>query len=83
MEKANVIPAHRKGDKQMSRTNGPVSLLPKCGKIFERLLYNNMFEFFIKDSLISANQSAFKQGDSCYISFYVLHMKFINHLKTF
>ena len=37
--------------------------LPICGKIFERLLYNILFEFFIKNSLISPNQSGFKQGD--------------------
>ena len=43
----------------------PVSLLPICGKIFERLLYNNMFSFFIENDLISQNQSGFKPGDSC------------------
>ena len=43
----------------------PVSLLPICGKIFERLIYNNLFEFFISNKLISSNQSGFKPGDSC------------------
>ena len=43
----------------------PVSLLPICGKIFERLIYNSLFEFFIANELISSNQSGFKPGDSC------------------
>ena len=43
----------------------PVSLLPICGKIFERLIYNSLFEFFISNKLISSNQSGFKPGDSC------------------
>ena len=43
----------------------PVSLLPICGKIFERLLYNNMFSYFIENDLITQNQSVFKPGDSC------------------
>ena len=64
-EKANVVPVHKKGDKQVSRNYRPVSLLLICGKIFERLIYNNLFEFFIKNDLISSNQSGFKQGDSC------------------
>ena len=34
-------------------------------EIFERLLYNTFFKFFIKDNLISSNQSGFKQRDSC------------------
>ena len=28
-------------------------------------MYNNLFEFFIKNDLISSNQSDFKRGDSC------------------
>ena len=42
-----------------------MSLLPVCGKIFERLIYNSLFEFFIGNELISSNQSGFKAGDSC------------------
>ena len=64
-KKASVVPVHKKGDKQVLRNYRPVSLLPICGKIFERLIYNNLFEFFIKNDLISSNQSGFKQGDSC------------------
>ena len=40
-------------------------MLPICGKIFERLIYNNLFEYFIENDLISQNQSGFKPGDSC------------------
>ena len=43
----------------------PVSLLPICGKILERLMFNEMFEFFIENKLISSSQSGFKLGDSC------------------
>ena len=43
----------------------PVSLLPIGGKIFERLIYNSLFEFFIANELIPSNQSGFKSGDSC------------------
>ena len=58
-----MVPVHKKGDKQVLRNYRPVSLLPICGKIFERLMYNNLYEFFIKNDLISSNQSGFKQGD--------------------
>ena len=64
-KKANVVPVHKKGDKQVLKTYRPVSLLSICGKIFERLIYNNLFEYFIKNNLISQNQSGFKPGDSC------------------
>ena len=64
-KKAYVVLVHTNGDKQVSRNYRPDSLLSICGEIFDRLLYNNLFELFIKNNLISSNQSGFKQGDFC------------------
>ena len=62
---AKVVPVHKKSDKKILKNYQPVSLLPICGKVFERLIYNNLFEYFIENNLISPNQSGFKPGDSC------------------
>ena len=43
----------------------PISLLPVVEKIFERILYNNIYEFFTQNNLISPNQSGFKPDDLC------------------
>ena len=64
-KKGNTVPIHKKGDKQILQNYGPMSLLPICGKILERLMFNEMFEFFIENKLISSSQSGFKPGDSC------------------
>ena len=64
-EKGNVVPIHKKDDKQCFKNYGPISLLPICGKIFEKLIFNEMFKFFIEKELISPNQSRFKLRDSC------------------
>ena len=64
-KKANVVPIHKKDDKQIIKNCRPISLLPITGKILERLLYDIMFQFFTKSNLISDNQSGFKPGDSC------------------
>ena len=45
-KKGNIVPIHKKGDKQMLQNYRPLSLLPMCGKILERLMFNEMFEFF-------------------------------------
>ena len=45
--KANVVPVHKKGEKQTLKNCQLMLLLPIAGKIFERLLYDRMFEFFI------------------------------------
>ena len=61
----NVVPVHKKSDKQILENYRPVSLLPICGKVFERLIYNSLFEYFIQNDLISPYQSGFKPGNSC------------------
>ena len=61
---ANVVPVYKKDDKQNVKNYRPVSLLPIFGKIFERLIYKDMYSFFIENNLISQNQSGFKQGIS-------------------
>ena len=45
-KKGNIVPVHKKGDKQNIKNYRPVSLLPICGKVFERILFNNVFSFF-------------------------------------
>ena len=62
---ANVVPVHKKADKSNFTNYCPMSLLPICGKILERLIYDTLLDFLKKRSLISSNQSGFIQGDSC------------------
>ena len=60
-KKTNIVPIHKKGDRQTLENYRPVSLLPICGKFLKKLMYNEMFNFFIENKLISSNQSGFKQ----------------------
>ena len=64
-KKANVVPVHKKGDKQLLKNYRPISLLLIFGKNFEIIIYNNIFEYLTTNKLISDNQSGFKPGDSC------------------
>ena len=64
-KKGNVVPIFKKDDKQVLKNYHPISLLLVCGKIFEKLIFNEMFKFFIENDLTSPNQSGFKSGDSC------------------
>ena len=64
-KKANVVQIHKKNDKQCVNNYSPASLLPICSKVLERIIYNTTFTYFLKNNLISENQSGFKPGDSC------------------
>ena len=63
-KKSNIVAIHKKGDKQVVNNYKPVSLLPVCGKILERLVFNSVFDFLDNNSLLSANQSAFRPSES-------------------
>ena len=64
-KKANVIPVHKKGDKQIINNYRPVSLLPICSKIFEKIIFKSLFEYLEDNILLNCNQSGISSGDSC------------------
>ena len=79
-KKGSIVPVHKKNDKQCLNNYRPISLLPICSKIFERLIFNEMFEFFIENDLISQHQSGFKPSDPCINNLYQSLTKFTNRL---
>ena len=62
---ANVTPIFKKEDKQLVKNYRPISLLPICGKIFEKLIFNSLYLYLSSNNLITSNQSGFRPGDSC------------------
>ena len=68
-KKGNIAPF--KVDKQILKNYQPVSLLPICGEIFERLIFNKLFNFLLENNLILPNQSVFKPGVLALIYYYL------------
>ena len=62
--KANVLPIHKKENRQLKKNYRPISLLPICGKIFEKLMFDAIYEFLCENQLLTPNQSGFRPGDS-------------------
>ena len=49
----------------------------KCAKLFERILFNNIYNYLISNNLITTNQSGFKPSDST--TNQLLHLTHIIH----
>ena len=64
MELANVTPIFKKGDKQFIKNYRPISLLPICGKVFEKIIFNNLYNHLTRYHFITKNQSGFRTSDS-------------------
>ncbi len=61
---ANVTPIHKKDKKYIINNYRPISLLPICSKIFEKIIHNQLYNFLTSNNLITKNQSGFRPGDS-------------------
>ena len=63
-KKGNIVLAHKKNSKQLVSNYRPVSLLPICWKIFEKLIFDSNFSF-LTHKLLNNCQSGFRPNDSC------------------
>ena len=63
-KEANVTPVHKKNDKQLIANYRPISLLPILAKVFERIIFKNLYNYLNSNNLITNNQSGFRPGDS-------------------
>ena len=61
---ANVTPIFKKGDKQLIKNYRPITLLPICGKIFEKIIFNILYSYLDANNLITKNHSGLRPEDS-------------------
>ena len=64
-KKANVVPVHKKENKNVVKNYWPISLLQIFGKTFEKVIFKDLFNYFHKNELFTKCQSGFLPDDSC------------------
>ena len=62
---SNVCSIHKKKSKNDKSNYRPISLLPILSKIFEKIIFESLYSYFIKNNLLVNCQSDFIKGDSC------------------
>ena len=56
---ANVMPIFKKGDKSLPSNYRPVALLSCLGKLQERIVFKNLYNFLIDNNLLTTSQDFF------------------------
>ena len=79
-KKYNIASVLKKGDKQVVNNYRPVSLLPIFGKVFEKILFNSIFEYLQENCLLCDNQSVFDLLIHVSIDYFSLFMIFMHLL---
>ena len=64
-KRSNIIPVHKKNDKQLVKNYRPISLSPTFGKIFKKIIFDRLYNFLLQEELLNPNQSGFHPSDSC------------------
>ena len=59
-----MVPVHKKDEKNLLKNYLLISLLPICSKIFERVIYNSLFNHFVSNKPFMPSQSGFLPRDS-------------------
>ena len=61
---ANVMPLFKKGDSSVVSNYRPISLISCIGKLFERVVYKHLYNYFHVNKLLYKYQSGFQAGHS-------------------
>ena len=64
LKTAKVTPIFKKGSQELLENYRPVSILPIFGKIFEKVIYSRLYNFFSSNGILNDNQFGFREGHS-------------------
>lgn len=65
-----IKPLHKKGPKNLADNYRPIALLPAFSKIFEKILYSRILDFFNKHNVLQNNQYGFRKNLSTSMAIY-------------
>ena len=64
-KEANIIPLFKKGSRNKSVNDSPVSLTSVICKVLETIIKDHMMDFLIKHKLINPSQHGYLKARSC------------------
>ena len=76
-KKSKIVPIFKKGDSSLLTNYRPISILPTISKIFERVLYNQLYEYVNTNNLLVEEQYGFRTNHSTAYA----AIKLVDHLS--
>ena len=55
-----ISPIHKSGDKDQLNNYRPISVLPTVGRVFEKIIYGQLYEYFMTNKLLENQQFVFR-----------------------
>ena len=79
---AKVVPIFKKDDATLFSNYRPISLLPCISKVFERIIHDQIYNFFETNNLLYTNQYGYRKGHSTEHAALTLVEKIINNIDN-
>ena len=67
-KRGNIVPVRKKGSKDLINNYRPVSLLPIFSKIYEKCIYDTLYNYFEGNDVFSKSKPAFVKVILAYLS---------------
>ena len=74
LKHADIVPIYKKNNKYKKENCRPVSVLSNLSKIYEKLMYNQLYEYF--DNILLPSQCGFQKGYNAQHCLLVMTEKF-------
>lgn len=72
LKQAKIVPIHKSGKKDNVDNYRPISILPVFSKIYERIVYNRLSDFFVINPQLAEEQHGFRISKSTSTAIYKL-----------
>ena len=59
-----IAPVHKSGDKDQLNNYRPISVLPTVARVFEKIIYGQLYEYFMTNKLLGNQQFGFRSPHS-------------------
>ena len=63
-KQARVVLLHKKGSHNLLNNCRPIFILPALSKVFKRVLYEQLYDYFVGNNLLFHHQYGFRQFHS-------------------
>ena len=78
---AKVAPVFKKDDPHLTDNYRPISLLPVISKVFEKVVFRQVYDYFNDNNLLYKNQYGFRKKHSTELAGLEFHDKIVSELE--
>ena len=78
---AKTLPLHKKGSKQLASQYRPISLLSKLSLVYEKIIHEQISNYFTINNLFHQNQHGYLKNRSCMTALLTIYDKWVRSIN--